>query len=98
MLNITKSIIIVSFILFTLTAGAILAQGDTSADTTATAVNEEITSQDLDVSDPKLLPGNPFYFLKEWGRGVQSWFAFGNLKKADLQQKFASERLIELKK
>lgn len=99
MFKITKSIIIFSLIVFALTTGAnILAEENTNSDATAATVNEQITAQDLGVSDPKILPGNPFYFLKEWGRGIQSFFAFGRLKKAELQQKFANERLVELKK
>jgi hypothetical protein len=55
-------------------------------------------AQDLGATEPNLLPNSPFYFLKEWGRGIQSFFAFGNLKKTELQQKFANEKLLELKK
>lgn len=58
----------------------------------------EIKAEDLDLKDPKTLPGSPFYFLKDWGRGIQSFFTFGQLKKTDLEQKFANERIIELKK
>ncbi len=58
----------------------------------------DISAQDLGVSDPKILPDSPFYFLKEWGRGIQSFFAFGRLKKTELEQKFSDERLVELKK
>jgi len=58
----------------------------------------DVTAQDLGVSEPTILPNSPFYFLKEWGRGIQSFFTFGQLKKTELEQKFANERLIELKK
>ncbi|MFH1968419.1 MAG: DUF5667 domain-containing protein [bacterium] len=74
-------------------AGFALAQDNTTADST-----DQITAEDLEVSDPTLLPDNPFYFLKEWRRGIQSFFAFGQLKKAELQQQFASERLLEIQK
>lgn len=59
---------------------------------------EDIPAQALDSTTPSFLPDNPFYFLKEWGRGLQSFFAFGQLKKTELEQKFANERLLELKK
>ena len=58
----------------------------------------DVTAQDLGVSDPILLPDSPLYFLKEWGRGIQSFFTLGQLKKTELEQKFANEKLIELKK
>lgn len=101
MFKIIKSIIIASLIVFALTIGAnILAQENTNSDVTIATINEQVTvtAQDLGVSDPKLLPDNPFYFLKEWGRGIQSFFAFGQLKKAELEQKFANERLVEIQK
>lgn len=58
----------------------------------------DVTAQDLDVSEPTLLPNSPFYFFKEWSRGIQSFFTFGQLKKTELEQKFANERLVELQK
>jgi hypothetical protein len=67
---------------------------DVSAETEET----QTSAQELGVSNPTLLPNNPFYFLKEWGRGIQSFFTFGSLKKAELQQKFSNERLVELEK
>jgi rRNA-processing protein FCF1 len=92
--------IISKFIL--ITAIAVFAVGLSAAvlaeSTTGTSSTDEVSAQDLGVSDPILLPNNPFYFLKEWGRGIQSFFAFGSLKKAELEQKFANERLIELRK
>ncbi|PJE69394.1 MAG: hypothetical protein COU98_02250, partial [Candidatus Staskawiczbacteria bacterium CG10_big_fil_rev_8_21_14_0_10_38_10] len=54
--------------------------------------------QDLGVKDPKILPGDFFYFLKSFSRGVQSFFTFGTLKNAELQMKFASERILEARK
>lgn len=99
MLKIIKPIIIASLIIFVLTISVnILAQENTNSDTTVATIDEQITAQNLGVSDPKLLPDNPFYFLKEWRRGIQSFFAFGRIKKIELEQKFASERLLELKK
>lgn len=60
-------------------------------------VDEEVSAADLEIKEPKILPGSRLYFLKEWGRGIQSFFAFGRLKKTELEQKFANERLMELK-
>jgi len=60
-------------------------------------LDETVEAEDLETSEPRLLPDSPFYFLKEWGRGIQSLFTFGRLKKSELEQKFADERIIELK-
>ncbi len=58
----------------------------------------EISAEELDVKDQKFLPDNPFYFLKEWARKARMTFTFNKIKKIELENKFASEKLIELKK
>ncbi|MDD5433413.1 MAG: DUF5667 domain-containing protein [Candidatus Pacebacteria bacterium] len=64
-----------------------------------TATSEpEITSQDLGVSNPTLLPDSRWYFLKSWKEKIQSMFTFGQVKKAELNLKLASERLLEAQK
>lgn len=52
----------------------------------------------LEVPEPSLLPTNPFYFLKEWGRGVRLFFTADPVKKAELELRFADEKLAELEK
>jgi len=64
----------------------------------AVNLDEDIQPEDLEVSEPRLLPDSPFYFLKNWGRVIRSFFAFTPLAKAELKVKFANEKLIELKK
>lgn len=58
---------------------------------------EAVTAEDLEVSSPTILPGNPLYFLKNISRGVQSFFTFNSVKKAELELRFADERLVEAK-
>jgi len=60
--------------------------------------NEEIIAENLEVKEPSLLPDNPFYFLKEWIRNIRMTFTSDETKKADLENKFSNERLVELKK
>ena len=60
--------------------------------------NQEVTLKDLGVSNPGILPGNPFYFLKEWGRGVKNTFTFSPVKKAELQLNAVNEKAAEIKK
>lgn len=91
----TKLSIVIAILSLTFFAGIALAQESGEADET---INEEITAQSLDVSEPTLLPGNPFYFLKEWARNIQSTFTFNPVARANLKEKFSSEKLLELRK
>ncbi|MBI2640594.1 MAG: hypothetical protein HYW91_01750 [Candidatus Sungbacteria bacterium] len=52
----------------------------------------------LGVADPALLPDSPFYFLKNMGRGLRLFFTFDPAKKAELELKFADEKLAEMAK
>jgi len=78
-------------------AGPTLAQ-DTIGLSEDVILDENIEAQDLGISEPKLLIDNPFYFLKDIGRNIQSFFTFNHVKKAELRLRFASEKLIEAKK
>jgi len=57
-----------------------------------------ITSDDLNVSEPTVLPNNFFYFLKEFGREVQLFVTLDPVKKAETKLKIASEKLVEAEK
>lgn len=95
MKNTIKLFLIFVLVFTTLGLGnSIVAQENTAIDT----ADEQISAEDLGVSDPALLPDNPFYFLKEWGRQIRLTFTFNNVKKLELENKFANEKLIELKK
>ena len=93
MKNIIKLFLIFALVFTALGSGAsIVAQENTEI------ADEAISAEDLEVSDPTLLPDSPFYFLKEWTRSVRSAFTFNNVKKAELENKFSNEKLVELKK
>ncbi len=77
-------------------AGIVLAQESTS--TATSTADENIQAQDLEVSEPNILPDNPLYIFKNLGRQIQSFFTFDPVAKAKLKEKFANEKLIELKK
>ena len=62
------------------------------------ALDENVTAESLGITEPSLLPDSPFYFFKTWGREIQSALTFNPVKKAELREKFANEKLIELKK
>ena len=89
-----KSFLITIIAVFMLGTGVI----SFAEDSVETSADTVISAEDLEVSEPTLLPNNPFYFLKEWKRGIQSFFTFGGLKKAELKQQFANEKLMELEK
>lgn len=64
----------------------------------AVNLDEDIQPEDLGIREPRLLPDSPFYFFKEIGRGIQSFFTFNPVAKAELKLKFANEKIIEAKK
>ncbi len=66
--------------------------------TQAINLDEDIQPQNLDVKEPKILPGSPFYFVKDLGRSIQSLLTFNPVAEAELRLKFANERLMEMKK
>lgn len=72
--------------------------GTTAAAGEATMPEEEITTADLEVENPGILPSSPFYFLKEWRRQIQNFFTFDPVKKAQQQLEQANERAAEIKK
>lgn len=85
-----KIFIISLVVMGLLVGGAVFAQEIT--------IEEEVTSEDLGIEDPGLLPTSPFYFFKEWGRGVQSFFTFNPIKKVELELRFVNEKAAEAKK
>ncbi len=91
----TKLFILLAVLSLVIFAGIALAQENEEATGTT---GEEVTAQDLEVSEPTLLPDSPFYFLKEWARNLQSTLTFNAVAKAKLKEKFSNEKLIELKK
>ena len=56
------------------------------------------TAADLGVGDPILLPTNPFYFLKEFGRSIRRTFTFKPAAKAELEFKILNEKAAEIEK
>jgi hypothetical protein len=89
----TLKILIASLVLIFALGSIALAQKMTEV-----TQDEEVSAQDLGISEPKWLPDHPLYFLKNWGRGIQLFFAFNRAKKAELRLKFANEKIIESEK
>jgi len=78
--------------------GFVLAQeNDDQIIDQAIVLDEDIGAEDLGIGKPIILPDNPFYFLKTWARNIRQAFAFRNVVKAELMEKFANEKLMELK-
>jgi len=75
----------------------VLPAGETTTIDEFSATLDE-TVEDLGIGEPNILPDSPFYFLKEWSRTIQSVFAFSTVAKAQLKEKFSSEKLLEVKK
>ncbi|MFH0755501.1 MAG: DUF333 domain-containing protein [bacterium] len=55
-------------------------------------------SINLNTKDVGMLPTSPFYFLKNWGRGINKFFTFDSVKKAGLELQEINERAAEIKK
>ncbi|MGB2762738.1 MAG: DUF5667 domain-containing protein [Minisyncoccales bacterium] len=96
-MNSTKFFIITLLVCFLGLGFASVSLGQENA-TEAVNLDENIQAEDLDIEEPTLLPDSPFYFLKNWGREIRSFFTFNTVKKAELKSRFANERLIEIKK
>ncbi|MCP6718086.1 MAG: DUF5667 domain-containing protein [Patescibacteria group bacterium] len=61
-------------------------------------LDEDVQPADLEISPPTILPDSPFYFFKNLGRGIRTFFTFNPLAKTELREGFANEKLMELKK
>ncbi len=59
---------------------------------------EKITLEDLGVKDPGMVPGDRFYFLKEWRRGFVRAFTFNAVKKAEFELDILNEKAAEILK
>lgn len=62
------------------------------------ALDETVEAEDLEITEPTLLPDSPFYFFKNWGREIRAFFTFNKVNKANLRARYASEKLLELRK
>jgi hypothetical protein len=90
-----KNILIVSILFFVLLPSVFLAGHS------VVLAQEDVAlpnwGQVLIGSDsPGTLPTSPFYFLKEWRRGIRTIFALSAEKKAELELRYADEKLVEL--
>jgi len=61
------------------------------------ALDETVEAEVLEVLEPTLLPDSPFYFFKDWRRGIRAFFTFNKVNKANLKAKYASEKLLEVR-
>lgn len=74
------------------------AQVTTNTTTDTGSQTQNVTTADLGVENPGLLPTNPFYFIKEWGRGIKMVFTFNPVSKAQYELNIANQKAAELKK
>ena len=90
--------VFLSLIVVFIFAGNFVSAQDTLDAPEEVALDENIEPEDLDVEEPGILPDSPFYFFKKWNRSIMSFFTFNPVKKAELNFKFDSELLMEIKK
>ena len=94
-------LIIIQVFLFGIALGTVLAYDDATSSPDVTEevnLDQDIQAADLGTDEPRILPDSPFYFLKDWGRKIQFLVTFNPVDKIKLKQKFADQKLIELKK
>lgn len=95
-------IFLLSFVLLFAIGLVVLAQETPAAEETpaeeAVNLDESVQPEDLGISEPRILPDSPIYFLKNWARGIREVLTFNPIKKAELRLKFANEKLMEAKK
>jgi len=60
-------------------------------------IEQTVLPEDLEVSEPQLLPNSPLYFLKDWWRDTKLFFTLDPVKDAELRQKIANEKLLEIR-
>jgi len=92
-----KKMLIVSAVMFVSLGGMALAQEGSESSVASVTANVNSTTIDQ-ITDPGLLPDSQFYFLKSWWEDIELAFTFNEVKKAELLDKFASRRLIEIQK
>jgi len=67
----------------------------TIIDATTTTVGEFSVPQALGLNRVGLLPTSPFYFLKEWWRGLRVGWTRDPVKKSEVQLRILSEKMAE---
>ncbi|MFH1694247.1 MAG: DUF5667 domain-containing protein [Patescibacteria group bacterium] len=72
---------------------ASLAQNDVVGDQGVVA--DEVS---VEMENTGLLPSNPFYFLKEWGRSFRRSFIFDSVARTEYELRVLGEKAIELRK
>ncbi|OGY59394.1 MAG: hypothetical protein A3H06_01545 [Candidatus Colwellbacteria bacterium RIFCSPLOWO2_12_FULL_44_13] len=83
--------------IFVFIPGVTLAAEGSEAEVLTVATDSTISLQTLGVEKTGLLPTNPFYFFKEWKRGIQRFFTFNKTKKTVLELDIANQKAAELK-
>ena len=66
-----------------------------ASDTTA---EQEVQTQDLEIKEPRILPDHFLYRFKNTWRKIREVFTFNPVAKLELKEKFASTKLIEIRK
>ncbi|OQX71438.1 hypothetical protein B6D52_01605 [Candidatus Parcubacteria bacterium 4484_255] len=66
--------------------------------TNPVAIDEDITAEDLEIEEPKMLSTNIFYPLKNLFNNVKIALTANPIKKAEMRLDLANEKLIEAKK
>lgn len=103
--NLKKALFFLSFSVFLLNRSifssvpaVVMAQMHVASGETRIEKGGEEVIRSLGVETTGILPSNPFYFFKEWGRGIRRALSFSPLKRAELQLDIANEQAAEIVK
>ena len=95
-----KQVVIVIILIASLIGSiipALFAAEIPTSDAHARAVSIESVSA-IRADNPGILQTNPFYFVKEWSRGIHRVFAFSPVAKLQFDFKVATDKAAELKR
>jgi len=56
-----------------------------------------VTTEDFGVDNPGVLPTNPFYFFKEFTRGLRGLFIFDPVKRAEYELRIVNQKAAEIR-
>ena len=74
----------------------VLAEGDATTTDEVSSTTEDV-EEELEVEDAHgILPTNPFYFFKEFSRGLRRFFIFNPIRRAEFEFEVLEEKAEEL--
>lgn len=87
-------VVLAVFLIFGFSESALAAKGVIKTPNSG-GMPGSITISDLGITDVGTLPSSKWYFLKEWRRGLERFFTFNSIKRAELELRITNENAAE---